>query len=198
MFSQQEVSKPAKCFRAKSWPNYAVRLTIGSWRDGVCDCCRHGLFHRHLWLGMCFPLCLLGQVATRTGIWNERLQPYGISAYRLCFAITVLLTMTGAIAKYIEHMYDPNDDDYYVRAVDEQEPEPSIPFLPSVILFLCRCTVFALGMLACVATCQVRQHIRATYNIPASHPVEDFCCGCCCQSCTICQMARHTADYKRI
>jgi Cys-rich protein (TIGR01571 family) len=145
---------------------------------------------------MCFPLCLLGQVATRTGIWNERLQPYGISAYRLCFAITVLLMMTSAITRHIKHMYGLNDDDDYVRVVDEQEPE--IPFLPLVILFLCRCTLFALSMFALVATCQVRQHIRATYNIPASHPVEDFCCACCCQSCTICQMARHTADYNAV
>ena len=45
---------------------------------------------------------------------------------------------------------------------------------------------------------RVRAHIRQKYQIPeqSCNGCEDFCCSLWCSACTVCQMARHTADYK--
>lgn len=161
-------------------------MHYGSWRDGLFDCCRHGAFHGHLWLGMCFPLCLLGQVATRTGIWNEIL-PNGMSAYRFFFGMTVVLTITSFISGSISRTYGVDED-----------PEAPVPFGPSIVLGICHLFQFILAVVSLLATIQLRRSIRKTYNIPASNDLEDVCCSCCCQSCTICQLARHTADYNAV
>lgn len=50
-----------------------------------------------------------------------------------------------------------------------------------------------------VVTIRTRAYIRNKYNIPEKHcchGCEDFCCSFWCTMCTICQMARHTADYQ--
>jgi Cys-rich protein (TIGR01571 family) len=42
-----------------------------------------------------------------------------------------------------------------------------------------------------------RAYIRRKYNIPEGFcgPCDDFCCSFWCGTCSVCQMARHTADY---
>jgi Cys-rich protein (TIGR01571 family) len=42
-----------------------------------------------------------------------------------------------------------------------------------------------------------RAYIRRKYNIPngCCGPCDDFCCSFWCGTCSVCQMARHTADY---
>jgi Cys-rich protein (TIGR01571 family) len=49
-----------------------------------------------------------------------------------------------------------------------------------------------------IVTMRARGFIRRKYNIPEqSCPgCEDCCCSFWCNSCTICQMLRHTADYR--
>jgi Cys-rich protein (TIGR01571 family) len=47
---------------------------------------------------------------------------------------------------------------------------------------------------------RTRSHIRRKYAIPeqcCTGGIEDCCCAYWCGPCTICQMARHTADYER-
>jgi Cys-rich protein (TIGR01571 family) len=179
----------------------------GSWRDGLFDCCRHGFFHPHLWMGFCFPFCLLGQVATRTGFWSEPLRqlsssslPFrtiAISPFRLFFAITVLYMVAHAIAHSIKKTYGRDDDDDVVE-YDPDEALP-IPFVPATLLFLCQLLQYGFGIFCLVTVVLVRRHVRKMYKIPAAHDVlEDICCGCFCQQCTICQMARHTADYHTV
>lgn len=46
-------------------------------------------------------------------------------------------------------------------------------------------------------TLRAREHMRKKYDIPASFPYEDACCAMLCNPCTVCQMARHSADYQR-
>lgn len=45
---------------------------------------------------------------------------------------------------------------------------------------------------------RTRAHIRQKYQIPeqSCQGCEDCCCSFWCSACTVCQMARHTADYK--
>jgi Cys-rich protein (TIGR01571 family) len=181
----------------------------GSWRDGIFDCCRHGFFHPHLWMGICFPFCLLGQVATRTGFWSEPLRQLSssssslpiraitISPFRLFFAVTVVYMLANSIAHSIKKTYGRDDDDDVVE-YDPDEAVP-IPFVPATLLFLCQSLQFGLTIFCFVAVVLIRRHVRKMYKIPAGHDVwEDICCACFCQSCSICQMARHTADYHTV
>jgi Cys-rich protein (TIGR01571 family) len=46
---------------------------------------------------------------------------------------------------------------------------------------------------------KTRNRLRRTYNIGADngdHCLGDCCCAYWCNACSICQMARHTADYR--
>ena len=61
---------------------------------------------------------------------------------------------------------------------------------------------YALFILIIVA--RTRAYIRNMYSIPEKHcsskyctGCEDFCCAFWCSPCNVCQMARHTADYKQ-
>jgi Cys-rich protein (TIGR01571 family) len=50
-------------------------IPTGHWRDGLCDCCAHGLFHIHYWMAyFCRPVAL-GQILSRMNlsIWGEPL-----------------------------------------------------------------------------------------------------------------------------
>jgi Cys-rich protein (TIGR01571 family) len=51
-----------------------------------------------------------------------------------------------------------------------------------------------ISCLECIATCKARESLRNKYHIEGGC-CEDCCCTICCPLCTLCQMARHTADY---
>jgi Cys-rich protein (TIGR01571 family) len=57
----------------------------------------------------------------------------------------------------------------------------------------------AYGLFVLVMLIRTRSHIRAKYQIPEENckGCEDCCCAFWCGACTVCQMARHTADYSQ-
>jgi Cys-rich protein (TIGR01571 family) len=175
----------------------------GSWRDGIWDCCRHGFFHPHLWMGCCCRFCLLGQVAGRLpDLWTSLPGTVAnrISPFRLFFAITVVAFMAQLLAGIIQLVIQIDDDDDDVIEYNKPaEATLRIPFVPAFLLFLCQLVHWLLGLFCFVAVILIRRHVRKVYKIPACHDVlEDVFCACCCQSCTICQLARHTADYNTV
>lgn len=34
-----------------------IRVPVGHWRDGLCDCCAYGACHPHCWTSYLCPLC---------------------------------------------------------------------------------------------------------------------------------------------
>jgi Cys-rich protein (TIGR01571 family) len=58
-------------------------------------------------------------------------------------------------------------------------------------------TGVAYGVFFLIVATLTRACIRRKYNIPESccGPCDDFCCSFWCGTCSVCQMARHTADY---
>lgn len=49
---------------------------------------------------------------------------------------------------------------------------------------------------------RTRQYVRQRYSIPSTvcgnnDCLEDCCCSLYCGPCSVCQMARHTSDYRR-
>ena len=165
-------------------------VPYGAWRDGLFSCCKHGVGHVHLWLGFCFPWCMLGQIATRVGLFSSLARvTFGMSTFRMFFVATVVFCTADILSSCIQNAYADDGDD--------AASNNAIPTFPLVILSICQLVQCVLGIAGCVATIHTRQHVRDVYNIPATLPAEDVLCACCCSSCTICQMARHTTDYYK-
>lgn len=53
------------------------------------------------------------------------------------------------------------------------------------------------GLFILVVLVRVRNYVRKRYSIPAGcGDLEDCCCSFWCGPCSVCQMMRHTSDYR--
>ena len=54
------------------------------------------------------------------------------------------------------------------------------------------------GLFILVVLFRVRNHVRKRYSIPSGcgEDLEDCCCAMWCGPCSVCQMMRHTSDYR--
>jgi len=165
------------------------------WRDGLFSCFRFGCFHPVVLVGFfCFPVTL-AQVMTRMDLtWigdyrgsDRRVPSMTANGIRTrIFFSTFKCVMTIYIV-YLVGLYIKG------KLFQEMMLELPIPlFLPMSwwdFLFWVYCFV---------AVMKTRSYIRRKYSIPESecHGCEDCCCAFFCLPLTICQMARHTADYE--
>eukprot|EP00584_Thalassiosira_punctigera_P006352 CAMPEP_0172531078 /NCGR_PEP_ID=MMETSP1067-20121228/4619_1 /TAXON_ID=265564 ORGANISM="Thalassiosira punctigera, Strain Tpunct2005C2" /NCGR_SAMPLE_ID=MMETSP1067 /ASSEMBLY_ACC=CAM_ASM_000444 /LENGTH=194 /DNA_ID=CAMNT_0013315407 /DNA_START=33 /DNA_END=614 /DNA_ORIENTATION=+ len=89
-------------------------VPVGDWKDGLCDCCRHGLIHPVIWNAWCCPLVLSGQVMHRlklTWLGNEGGTIAQTTAtFRILLLITVVYYGTIQILNYTVYafVYDNN------------------------------------------------------------------------------------------
>jgi Cys-rich protein (TIGR01571 family) len=147
----------------------AHNVPFGRWRDGLCDCCAFGCCHPMFCLTFwCFP-CSLGQVLHRMKI-NANGKPTADGKYPATSAFKILfgLAILVCILQIIISFVGINVGGYV-----------SLGF--ALYCFL--------------LTMSLRSKVREQYNIPGSC-CEDCCCSFWCLHCTICQLARHTADFK--
>jgi Cys-rich protein (TIGR01571 family) len=170
-------------------------IPTGRWRDELCDCCNLGCCHAVFCLGFWCRLCLLGQVLTRNkltwiGSYNRtgKINP---CSFRFWFAMMVVSVVIGFAG-------------YSIRVVatwswffSSGATENNFPAWTTTLTRITSITVTVIGILGCIATCRARGKLRHQYNIePDTCGVcEDCCCATWCGACTMCQMARHTADY---
>lgn len=86
--------------------------------------------------------------------------------------------------------YDP----YHANTNNPQGDIPPIFFLFYFLRGLLHLVFLVYMMIAIINT---RRYIRNKYAIreQSCQGMEDCCCAFWCTGCTICQMARHTADY---
>jgi Cys-rich protein (TIGR01571 family) len=151
-------------------------IPTGHWRDGLCDCCTFGICYPVLCLGIWCRMCLLGQVLTRNKL-NWFATPNGprinATTYQIWFVLMVVSIVLGATG----HLLD-NDS------------------AAAIILII---ITAAISLVRCITTCRARKYLRNKYNIDEQNcnGCEDLCCAWFCYPCTICQMARHTADYHQ-
>lgn len=155
----------------------------GKWRDGIWDCWNLGCCHPQWCLTFWCTPCALGQVLTRMKL-NACASPKqavatGLTAFQILFAVqvvylvvqTVLSSVIGDTSGWGGFLY------------------------------------FVLYIFVLIVTMLLRRYVRNKYQIPEKtcwckeggccRGCEDFCCAFWCASCTICQLARHTADYHR-
>ena len=153
----------------------------GKWRDGIWDCWSLGCCHPQWCLTFWCTPCALGQVLTRLKL-NACASPKqavdtGFTAFQILFALQVVSIVVNFLFSVVGY-----------------------PFLKYV--FIIMMFIFIL-----IVTLLLRRYVRNKYQIPEKtccckedgccSGYEDFCCAFWCAPCTICQLARHTADYHR-
>jgi Cys-rich protein (TIGR01571 family) len=109
---------------------------------------------------------------------------------------TVLLSL-GAWGTRIDS--DCYSDYYYGRHCYEYKTYGYIgPTWVRLFVILCGNFGAIIILLGWIATCIARKSLRNKYHIApgACGCCEDCCCAYFCQPCTLCQLARHTADYR--
>jgi len=163
----------------------AHHIPSGGWRDGLCDCCTHGICHPACCCCCWAPLGLLGQVLSRM---NLSLMGHPVTNRTFSSPFKVLL---GGFIAYLAF-------ECFMVGLEASHQRGA---LPGWVVFLVIVNTFlriAVLVYVVLLICRTRRHIRVTYGIPEQrcHGMEDCCCACCCGSCTIGQMARHTADYR--
>ena len=151
------------------------------WRDGICDCWNLGCCHPQWCLTCWCAPCALGQVLTRLKL-SACASPTqavgaGCTAFQILFALQVVFLVLNTLLSLLK---------FY-----------TLSFVLYLIMY-----IFIL-----IVTLLLRRYVRNKYQIPETaccckeggccHGCEDFCCAFWCGSCTICQLARHTADYHR-
>jgi Cys-rich protein (TIGR01571 family) len=155
-------------------------IPTGQWRDDICDCCTCGACHAQCWLSCCCALIALGQVMTRLNLnvlgkpANSRFRGWTSPFY----------VMTFLVAVYWLFFVLP----YYATLLKDPSTKPSLWYNLIVISFM---------IYFVTAHTRTRNLLRRKYKIGTGYGCLGDCCGACwCSSCSVCQMACHTADYR--
>lgn len=169
--------------------NYGTRISErmnipeGAWRDGLCDCCVHGPLHPHLWCALCCSVCALGQVLTRMEL-NACADPISgrISAFKILLFLLIAFVAVEAVLISLVCM-----------EIQSKDRDGAMIFVMAIRLFE---ITFALFLIWTGA--KTRKRIRHKYDIPPNCcEMEDTCLAWFCSSCSVAQMARHTAEYDK-
>ncbi|KAL7550005.1 hypothetical protein ACHAWF_016200 [Thalassiosira exigua] len=197
----------------------------GIWRDGLCDCFRHGPCHPSLLYACFFRTFLVGQVLTRTKMtWlGQGTGRGGDGKWRDTFRNVVLVTLLFFVVRSVTATP-------VVDAAGEPLTYYDLSFTDRQKYSLNSLATSLFGIYVIYIMVQLRATIRHVYSIPeenctfwyqlgvcgsdpregicgsgdeesrfcaAGVPVgwEDVCCALWCQLCIAAQMARHTVDY---
>ena len=183
-------------------------IPLGQWRDGIFDCCSLGVCHQQFCTGLWLTPIALGQVLTRMKLdWSaspvvdtsptEELtgKQAAWSAFKIMFAIFVAYEVLSNFLYYVTLPFVSGHYDesgvYY--------PPQNIPLWAVVFDAIRQALGIAYGLFILMITLRTRAYIRHKYSIPEKRcsGCEDCCCSFWCGPCTVCQMARHTADYRQ-
>eukprot|EP00584_Thalassiosira_punctigera_P022432 CAMPEP_0172560778 /NCGR_PEP_ID=MMETSP1067-20121228/90157_1 /TAXON_ID=265564 ORGANISM="Thalassiosira punctigera, Strain Tpunct2005C2" /NCGR_SAMPLE_ID=MMETSP1067 /ASSEMBLY_ACC=CAM_ASM_000444 /LENGTH=282 /DNA_ID=CAMNT_0013350649 /DNA_START=203 /DNA_END=1051 /DNA_ORIENTATION=- len=168
-----------------------VSVPVGEWKDGLCDCCQHGVFHPVFWNAWCCRLILTGQVMQRLNLtWLGNEGTYRTtSAFRILFLVTAANLCIDELLNYLADALT-DEDDYDEHGYPASDIAKAFVFgrVALVVSF----TLFTMFVVA-----RTRARVRAKYRIYEQYFIgcEDCCCSVWCNCCTVAQMARHTADY---
>mmetsp|Transcript_21926 Transcript_21926/g.34458 ORF Transcript_21926/g.34458 Transcript_21926/m.34458 type:complete len:285 (+) Transcript_21926:103-957(+) len=161
-------------------------VPVGHWKDGMCDCCRHGPIHPAIWNALCCPMILVGQVMHRlklTWLGNEGTIAQTTATFRILLYITIAYVTVERLLYFLAS-----------AGVDERGKLTDTFW---ALVFTRLFWIFCFAVFTIFLVAKTRARIRSKYSIPEKQcpGCEDFCCSFWCNCCTVAQMARHTADY---
>jgi Cys-rich protein (TIGR01571 family) len=179
-------------------PRGSHNIPYGRFRDGLCDCLSLGCCHPQCCLTFWCAGCALGQVLSRMKLsWlaNERsvAEGSGISTHKVfVFIVTTYFVVVGIFNLIVNNV---TEDKSRAGLSDLNEVQPE--WLRSIIVIRAL-FITAYWLLLLIVTMKLRAYVRAKYHIRVKScgRLEDCCCTIWCLGCTICQVARHTADYR--
>ena len=99
-----------------------------------------------------------------------------------------VLALTAGVPVEEEDFNDTAPDEIYLSSP------------PTTLSMVRQIWGFSYSLFLLLVLCRTRQALRQRYAIPTAicgDSSEDFCCALCCGPCMVCQMARHTANYRR-
>lgn len=174
--------------------NQGERMNIyGKWKDGVCDCFKHGIFHPMVWNACCFTLVAMSQVMTRLKLNWIAIPAKTDKEIKRTFAITVFITVFVLVFNSILGMimtFEINMNTNEENEITTIEVSPLYE-----IVNLIRNIINFFSMIYTIYTItKTRLYVREKYSIKGSC-FEDCCLSFWCSCCTVAQMARHTTDY---
>jgi Cys-rich protein (TIGR01571 family) len=115
------------------------------------------------------------------------------AAFLVCHYILAL-----AVMAVLPQDNSTTTNGYNPYGTNTTNPTGDIPTSFYVFYFVQHALVFAFFLYSLIITIKTRYYIRKKYAIRTQNcdeSLEDCCCSCWCHGCTVCQMARHTADY---
>lgn len=201
-----------------------ANIPVGRWRDGLCECFKHGCCHAWCCLVYWCPLLGVGQLLNRMGLDACAREVEGPVAFNPLLVNWLIIVLNLLWSGRIYHIYIVAGRGL-AQLVTEQfveNPNTEIDIPDSgnfcswkvqwsnnrgeafeeycAELKEARMESYIVGLFMffysiCIVA-KLRAYIRRRYAIPTSFPCEDAVCAWCCGACTTCQMGRHTANYE--
>uniref|UniRef100_A0A7S0KAE7 Uncharacterized protein n=2 Tax=Leptocylindrus aporus TaxID=1398097 RepID=A0A7S0KAE7_9STRA len=198
-------------------------IPVGRWRDGLCECFKHGICHAWCCLNCWCMVLGLGQLLNRMGLDACVREVDGVAAFdpllvNWCIVVLnvvwsgriyYLFIVTGKdLSRLISEQLEENPN----TAIDKIDPDDICSWnvrwsnnRGEAFDDYCATkqeaefenfVVFCIMFIysVCIIS-KLRAYLRRRYAIPTSFPCEDVVCACCCGQCITCQMGRHTANY---
>jgi Cys-rich protein (TIGR01571 family) len=161
----------------------AIEIPFGYWKDNMMQVCRYGLCHCAVVNTIFCPLITLSQIQFRTKLdflGRPRLGPDGLSNRALMVSIIAFWTVSNLLLFIACNLK-------WSRGLELSNADIAAFSLINTCM---------LGFLIFV-TQATRSSIREKFMIREERclDLEDICCAVWCLPCTVCHMARHTADY---
>mmetsp|Transcript_23886 Transcript_23886/g.35501 ORF Transcript_23886/g.35501 Transcript_23886/m.35501 type:complete len:243 (-) Transcript_23886:66-794(-) len=155
------------------------------WRDDFCDCCNQGCCHPSCLLACCCPGIAVGQVMMR---FNLGLSGGQVTPGQAKRAFTIILIVT-----LLNNLFFAEPSSQCAQTLSQGYGQCSAL---SLILYILS-TLWTIYIFFLII--MTRMFIRRRYRIKTEccGELEDCALTVCCTCCTISQMARHTADYKK-
>lgn len=126
-------------------------------------------------------------------------------SYKIWFGIAIFMYCANSVVWSIQAAFLPSGTDlvydFEAMALEDSTVATNValPAWASILWLIIGIPSAVIPILFCIVTCRTRAQLRQRYGIPtqACGECEDCCCAYWCLTCTLCQMARHTADYDK-
>lgn len=176
-------------------------IPTGRWRDGIFDCFIIEPIHSQCCLTWCFPYIALGQIMTRLNLnvcGQSSNIPRSEQGYCKPFYVMCIIAFTLWFFNFINIQAS-------LVAMSIIWATPSSPygngssadkvpvFQPGLLYII---VAYAAMIYMIVVHTKTRNKLRRKYRIGTNDScLGDCCCATFCSGYSICQMARHTAEY---
>lgn len=160
-----------------------IDIPVGYWKDDFSKSCKYGFCHGVVVNSFFCPLLILGQIQFRTKLdflGRPRLLSHGITIRSTMISVIAFWTATNLLLFGASNLKWSRGLELTVADV-----------LAFALINFCM-----IGFVVFV-TQSTRSSLREKFMIREERcfDFEDLCCAVWCLPCTLCQMARHTANY---